>query len=111
MRNLAILCTIAAATLAGASLAGPDPVPTTSLCLDVGGQPRPVTCRKTASRLTVQDDICTCKVGTLVTVSYCPDGVTPPAEDRAFEKARYELAQDGSLVGDQYEGRDICVRK
>jgi hypothetical protein len=111
MRNLAILCTIAAATLAGASFAGPDPVSTTSQCIDVGGQSKPAVCQKSASRLTVQDDICTCAVGTLVTVPYCPDGVTPPAENRAFEKARYELARDGSLVGDQYEGRDICVRK
>jgi hypothetical protein len=113
MRNLAILCTIAAATLAGTSLAQPEPMrlATTSQCLDVGGQTRPVTCRKTASRLPVQDDICTCRVGVLVTVPYCPAGVAPPAEDRAFERARYDLARDGSLVGDQYEGRDICVRR
>lgn len=112
MRNLAMLCTLGAAALAGSSLAQPEPMrfATTSLCIDVGGQTRPVTCRKSASRLATQDDICTCRVGTLVTVPYCPPGVSPPAENRAFEKARLALARDGSLVGDQYQGRDICVR-
>lgn len=113
MRNLAIFAALAFAALAGSSLAQPEPMrlATTSQCLDVGGQTRPVTCRRSASRLPTRDDICTCKVGTLVTVPYCPAGVSPPAEDRAFEKARLDLARDGSLVGDQYQGRDICVRR
>lgn len=111
MRNLAILSILAAGSLAGSSFAGAGPVPTTSICLDVGGQSRPAVCRKSASRLPVQDDICICKVGVRITVPYCPAGVAPPAENRAFEKARLDLARDGSLVGDRYQGRDICVRR
>jgi len=99
-------------SLGGSTLAGPDIYgSTTSQCIDVGGRSRPAVCRKSASLLPTQDDICICRFGQQVTVPYCPAGVRPPAETRDFERVRFRLSRDGSLVGDAYRGREICVRR
>ena len=36
-------------------------------------------------------------------------GVKPPAENRAYEKARKAASRDGSLIGDLYQGQPMCV--
>ncbi|WP_312161963.1 hypothetical protein [Phenylobacterium sp.] len=107
---------IAAATLvgsAGAALAqaplSQNPPTQTIICLDVGGQTLPVSCKVPASRLDKREDFCTCRTGTQVDAPICPDGVKPPVENLAYEKARKAAAQDGSLIGDLYEGRPMCV--
>jgi hypothetical protein len=109
MRSLAILGA-AAALLSGPAVAYPGRT-TTSLCLDPGGHPLPVTCHiGQASRVEHQEDICQCLNGGMqVTVPLCPRGVTPPPESAAYERARYGLVQHGSLVGATWQGRPVCV--
>lgn len=84
--------------------------PTTrAICVDVRGQARAAVCRTTASRLDGRDDICQCPVGRIVQAPVCGPGERPNAESRAFDRARREASQDGSLVGDLFRGRPMCV--
>lgn len=83
---------------------------TTILCLDVSGKSLPATCQSQASRLEKREDICTCPLGgDRVTTPVCPEGVKPPAESAAYEKARHAAVSKGSLVGATYEGKPMCV--
>ena len=86
-----------------------NPPTQTVICLDVGGQSLPAVCPAPSGRLDRREDICVCHAGARVDVPICPDGVRPPAETRAYEKARKAAARDGSLIGDLYEGRPMCV--
>jgi hypothetical protein len=84
----------------------------TTICLDVGGQTRPVTCQSDASRVQQRENICQClRGGQPVTVSVCPPGVRAPAESAAFERERYSLVHNGSLVGATTKGQLICVAR
>ena len=83
---------------------------TTVLCLDVSGKSLPATCQSQASRLSKIEDICTCPMGgDRVTTPICADGVKPPADSLAYEKARHAAVKKGSLVGATYEGKPMCV--
>ena len=86
-----------------------NPPTQTIICLDVNGQTLPVSCKVPASRLDKREDFCTCRTGMQVDIAICPDGVKPPAENRAYEKARKAAVKSGSLLGDLYEGRPMCV--
>ena len=86
-----------------------NPPTQTIICLDVNGQTLPVSCKVPASRLDKREDFCTCRTGTQVDISICPDGVKAPAENRAYEKARKAAVKNGSLLGATYEGRPMCV--
>ena len=66
-------------------------------------------CKVPASRLDKREDFCTCRTGTQVDISICPDGVKAPAENRAYEKARKAAVKNGSLIGATYEGQPMCV--
>jgi len=102
----------AAALLSSSALAQSVSDPTvTSICLDPSGKTIPVTCHSMdASRIKQTEDICQClRGGDQVTVSFCPRGVTPPAESAAFEEARRKAVVKGSLVGASWQGRPICV--
>jgi len=104
---------LAAATALWAAVASAAPIEpaTTTICLDVGGRVRPATCHyQTASRLDKREDICQClKGGQEVKVDVCPTGVKPPAESAAYERERYAAIQHGSLSGQSWRGRPICV--
>jgi len=101
---------VASAGLAWAQAPLTENPPTqTVICLDVGGQTLPVTCKVPGSRLDQREDICTCRIGTRVDIAICPAGVKPPVENLAYEKARKVAARDGSLLGDLYEGKPMCV--
>ena len=80
------------------------------LCLDVGGQSRPAVCQGGSSRLDQRYDICLCKNAQRVKAPVCGKNERPISENRAYELARKEAARDGSLVGDLYDGRQMCVR-
>jgi hypothetical protein len=113
MRIMA-LALAGAATLAfgGLSTAGDmsaNPPTETTLCLDVGGAALPATCRVPASRLDQREDICLCRQGRKVKAPVCPSGVKAPAESRVYENARLAAAQDGSLLGDTFQGQPMCV--
>ena len=99
----------ASAGLAGAQPLGPNPPTQTVICVDVGGQSLPAVCNVPASRLDKREDFCTCRTGTQVDISICPDGVKAPAENRAYEKARKAAVKNGSLIGATYEGQPMCV--
>jgi hypothetical protein len=79
------------------------------ICVDVDGQTRPAVCQTTASRLDGRDDICRCPVGRRVDAPVCASGERPPPASRAFNRARQLASGDGSLVGDLYRGRPMCV--
>lgn len=106
--GLPILIAAALATAAPGSLAENPPTRTT-VCLDVSGATLPAVCKVPASRLDPREDICLCPRGTTVTAPVCPRGVKPPSEDRAYERARLAASRDGSLVGDLYRGKPMCV--
>lgn len=80
------------------------------MCLDVGGEARPPVCRGSSSRIDQGYDICLCENARRVEAPVCGRGERPITENRAYELARKEAARDGSLVGDRYQGRRMCVR-
>lgn len=118
MRRFIALPAVAAAALLSAAVpvaAAPPPgssplsPATRFICIDVGGQTRPILCRAQASRLDGREDICLCPVGRRVEAPVCGPGERSQAESRAFELARRSASRDGSLVGDVYDGRPMCV--
>lgn len=112
MIRIALLAVAALAAAGAAAAQAPlseNPPTQTIICLDVGGQTLPVSCKVPASRLDKREDFCTCRTGTQVDISICPDGVKPPAENLAYEKARKAAVKNGSLIGATYEGRPMCV--
>jgi hypothetical protein len=112
MRALMTVFALAAATLlAAAAEPGDSPLrpATRVICLDVGGESRPAVCQASASRLDSREDMCVCSIGQRVEAPVCGSGERPQAENRAFERARKTAAGDGSLVGDLYDGRSMCV--
>ena len=114
MKRTLMILGAATALLSGSALAQSIADPTvTSICLDPSGHTLPVTCRShDASRINQREDICQClHGGDQVTVSFCPRGVKPPAEDVAFEHARRAAVVKGSLVGATWQGRPMCVER
>lgn len=112
MRTL-LMSAIALLAFGAAANASPDTAnrPTMRvLCLDVGGESRPPVCRGAGSRLDQSYDICVCRNAQRVETPVCGDGERPITESRSYELARKDAARDGSLVGDRYEGRQMCVR-
>lgn len=106
---VAALALIAGAAQAQAPMSQ-NPPSRTSLCLDVSGAIIPPVCQRSGSRVDQREDICLCSAGgTQVQAPVCAPGEKPPAESRAFEKARRDAARDGSLIGDLWEGRPMCV--
>lgn len=107
------LIALALTASAGAALAqaplSQNPPTQTVICLDVSGQTLPASCQVPASRLDKREDICLCRAGTMVDAPICPPGVKPPVENLAYTKARKAAAKDGSLLGDLYEGKPMCV--
>ena len=98
----------AATALAQAPLAQAPPKETT-ICIDVGGASLPAVCRVSGERLDPREDICLCPEGQRVQAPVCGPGETPQPENRAFEIARRKAAADGSLIGDLYEGKPMCM--
>lgn len=112
-RFIAVPAVAVAAVLSAA--AGPPPgssplsPATRFICIDVDGQTRPILCRAPASRLDGREDICLCPVGRRIEAPVCGPGERPQPESRAFELARRSASRDGSLVGDLYGDRPMCV--
>ncbi|MDO9474564.1 MAG: hypothetical protein Q7J28_16060 [Caulobacter sp.] len=112
MRSLVIILAVSAAALltaAGAPGAPATSPATRTICIDLGGQTRPAVCTVSASRLDGREDICLCTGAQTVEAPVCGPGERPQAESRAFETARKLAARDGSLVGDLYADRPMCV--
>lgn len=106
---LALIAGAAQAQAPRAPISQNPPVKTT-LCLDVSGAIIPPVCHRPGSRVDQREDICLCSAGgTQVDAPVCATDEKPPAESRAFEKARRDAARDGSLIGDSWEGQRMCV--
>lgn len=106
-----LVAAAAALALAGHAAAQGDSPATTVQCLEPGGRIAPATCQGPASRVDPHEQICTCLAGGVKVVApVCAKGETPPPEGKALMVARRAAAADGTLVGDTFEGRPICVR-
>lgn len=111
MIRMSMIAGLVLAGSAGAALAGPmsNPPSERTICIDVGGQSLPAVCKVPPSRLDRREDFCLCGQGVKVTAPVCGPGQKPPSENIAYEKARKAAARDGSLIGDLYRGRPMCV--
>jgi hypothetical protein len=113
MRSLIIGLAVSAAALLTAGAGEPGSSAsrpaTRTICIDLGGQSRPAVCTYPASRLDDREDFCRCGDAQRVEAPVCGAGDRPQAETRAFERARKAAAKDGSLVGDLYADRPMCV--
>lgn len=113
MRGLLAASAVALAALlttaAGAPGSSPLSPSTRIICVDVGGQTKPVVCTASASRIDGRDDTCLCEIGQRVEAPVCGPDERPQAETRAFERARGDASRDGSLVGDLFDERPMCV--
>jgi hypothetical protein len=111
MVRISMIAGLALMASASAALAGPmsNPPSERTICIDVGGQSLPAVCKVPASRLDKREDFCLCHEGIKVNAPVCGPGQRAPAENITYEKARREAARDGSLIGDLYQGRPMCV--
>lgn len=107
--SLAAGLLVVATTAAAQAPLTQNPTRETTICLDVGGASRPAVCRISGGRLDPQEEICLCPEGQRVQAPVCGPGETPPVENRDLEIARRKAAADGSLVGDLYAGKPMCV--
>src|SRR3954451_19130425 len=99
-----ILLTAAAfclsAGVAAAQSLADNPPKSTIICLDVAGRSLPATCKVPGSRLDAREDICLCPgASERVSIPVCPEGVRPPGESAAYERARHAAVNHGSLAG------------
>lgn len=113
MRSLITVLAVSVAALLTSAAGEPGSSATNpatrTICIDLGGESRPAVCTAPASRLDGREDICLCRNAQRVEAPVCGSGERPQAETRAFERARKAAAKDGSLVGDLYAGRPMCV--
>lgn len=109
--KIAVVTLAAALSLCvGAAAAQSFDGKTSLVCLEVGGQSVPPTCQVPSSRLDNREDICTCPMGgQRVSIQVCPQGVSPPPESAAYNKARQAAISKGSLAGAMYQGKPMCV--
>ena len=81
----------------------------TTVCLEPDGSLNPVICTAPASRLDARREVCECPTGRRTEAPLCAPGERPPPETRSLNAFRRKAAQDGSLVGDRYRDRPLCV--
>jgi hypothetical protein len=85
----------------------------TSICLRRDGRTSKSVCRVVGTG-TSRMDSCRCsQAGSrMVNVSICGPGMRPNSEDSAFRSWRSDtVAQTGTLVGTQFQGQPVCVRR
>ena len=82
----------------------------TAVCLDAAGARSPPVCQTPAGRLQPAESSCICPRGVRIEAPVCPAGVSPPPESAALKAARRTASADGTLVGDEFEGRPMCER-
>ena len=110
MRAMLIAVLALAASPAAAEPIGENPPTRTIQCIEVSGDTIPALCHVPASRLDKRENICTCPAGgQRVEVPICGKGEAAPAESRALNVARRAAVRDGTLMGDTFQGRRICV--
>ena len=80
-----------------------------TVCLELDGGLSPVICKAPGSRLDARREVCECPTGRRTEAPVCAAGEVPPPENRALNAFRRKAGQDGSLVGDRFQGRPLCV--
>ena len=96
-------------TLAGSAGAQPQQA-VREVCIGAGGRSELIACSADGGRIAATEHACQCPVSaSKVVVPVCPEGVRPPVESLAYERARQEAARDGSLVGDTFHGAPMCI--
>ena len=83
-------------------------------CIDVDGSQLPVSCRKYESDITGPKDegYCVCPVPSMrVTAEFWVKGEPVPTETNAYRDAVRAASRDGSLVGDRFDGRRMCIAR
>ena len=80
-----------------------------TLCLEPDGSLTAPVCAAPASRLDARTQVCECPNGRRTEASFCAPGEAPAPETRALSTFRRKAAADGSLVGDRFKGRPLCV--
>jgi hypothetical protein len=111
MRNLMLAAAVGLFGLSGAGAVATAETrqSTTYVCLDPGGAAHGVLCDRTLN--TSADDFCHCPGNTdKVRVAVCDPGQAPPAQSHAYELAMHRASADGSLIGDSFDDRPMCVR-
>jgi hypothetical protein len=108
-----LLLTVFSAGAAPASPSGPTPSVSSTqdgiACLDVNGRKKGPVCRR-GDVMTPMSDICQCPMSTdRVIAPICAPGEKPPPESADLMVARRKAAEDGSLIGDTFHGKPICV--
>lgn len=81
----------------------------TTVCLEPDGSLSPVACTAPATRLDARREVCECPTGRRTDAPLCAEGETPPPETRALNAFRRTAGRDGSLVGDRFRDRPLCV--
>jgi hypothetical protein len=83
----------------------------TQICLRSNGHTEAAACRVIGTGSS-RNDMCRCPPGTRLTdVSICATGMKAPSEDRAFRAWRAQAAKSGTLIGTEYQGKPVCVRR
>lgn len=112
MRTLTIIAAAlalsACTAVEGERLARSEPY---TICVGNSGETRPALCRGGSPSRVIEDrGACTCSGPEFpVLVRPCGAGERPPAQSAAYERALRDLGRDGSVIGDRYEGREICA--
>ena len=115
MRALFMTALVGFAAVSALAIAQPGqshpPRQAATLCLDGSGENHAPVCHShSASRFASAPDICQCHgPWRQVEAPYCAAGERAPNDTAAFEQARAKAAEDGSLFGDTYQGKPMCV--
>jgi hypothetical protein len=114
MRVLFMTTLIAAAGACAVAAAQPRvqaPSDSAVLCLDGLGVNHPPICHSsTASRLSPEPDICSCRGPyQQVKTNWCASGETPPADTADFDRARLAAVKNGALYNFMWQGKRACV--
>lgn len=115
MKTFAFAALLAAAAFGSAAAQSPmSPAAAkraaTEVCLDVNGASLPIVCRIAGGMVDKEELICHCPRGRKVDAPICADGEQPLPENVRIYAARDAAAQDGTLIGDTFEGRRFCER-
>jgi hypothetical protein len=108
------LLIIASIALLAAACADKTATPTANVvtaCIDPSGSQDVVNCVKHGWSLFSKDEgFCTCPTAAReVKATPCAPGERPPAEDAEYRETLKSASADGSLVGDTFHGKAICV--
>ena len=111
MRVLFLTSLIAAAGACAVASAQPASNDTAVLCLDGLGVSHPPVCHSSsASRLSTEPDICSCRGPyQQVKTNWCAKGEQPPADTADFDRARLAAVKNGSLYDFMFQGKRACV--